>query len=294
MPRSDRVKEEPPGQGEQPTEAPQPQEEQPQATAVAPRRRTTKSVAQEPKKAQEAVTEEASPKKASTRTRGTKAAPVATSAKKASTGKSPSKEADAKVQPTEASAPKVAARIQQLQARYRQEFRPILMQEFGYRNPLQVPQIQKVVLNMGLGEALLNPRALESASRDLATITGQRPVITRARKSVAAFKVRQGQAIGATVTLRSHRMYDFFQRLVNAVLPRIRDFRGVSRASFDGQGNYTLGIREHVVFPEIDYNQVDRIRGLEVTIVTTAHSDGEALRLLELMGMPFARDGAGR
>ena len=219
--------------------------------------------------------------------------------KRALTGKSPSEEprtrrrATKPVVDAEKTGPERAAppRIPALLAQYRQEVRPTLMQEFGYPNPLAVPYLEKVVLNIGLGEALQNPRALETAANDLATITGQRPVITRAHKSVAEFKVRKGMAIGTTVTLRAHRMYDFLQRLVNTTLARIRDFRGVSRSSFDGTGNYSLGLREQLVFPEIDYNQVDRIRGLQITFVTSARTDQEALRLLEMLGMPFARDG---
>ena len=175
--------------------------------------------------------------------------------------------------------------------RYREEVRPQLMREFGYRNVMEAPAVKKVVVNIGLAEALQNARALEAASGHLATITGQRPVTTRARKSIANFKLRKGMTIGAMVTLRSARMYDFLDRLVNMALPRIRDFRGTSRNSFDGQGNYSLGLREQAIFPEIDYNEIDRIRGLQVSIVTSAGTDGEALRLLELLGMPFVRDG---
>jgi large subunit ribosomal protein L5 len=164
-----------------------------------------------------------------------------------------------------------------------------MMREFGFANPMQVPRVKKIVLNIGVGEALTNARAMESATRDLATISGQKPIITRARKSIAAFKVREGNPIGTTVTLRGSRMYYFLDRLINMALPRIRDFRGIPRRGFDGRGNFSIGIREQIIFPEIDYNQIDRIRGLQVTIATTARNDSEAMRLLELYGMPFMR-----
>ena len=176
-----------------------------------------------------------------------------------------------------------------LQKRYREEIAPALQQEFSYRNPWMTPRLTKVVLNIGLGEALTNPHALEAATQQLTAISGQKPLATKARKSIAGFKLREGNVIGAMVTLRSHRMYDFVDRLLNASLPRIRDFRGVSRTGFDGRGNYSLGLREQVMFPEIDYNQIDRLRGLQVTFVTSAKTDQEGFRLLELMGMPFAR-----
>jgi len=170
---------------------------------------------------------------------------------------------------------------------YREHIVPTMMREFGYTNPMQVPRIQKIVVNVGLGEAIQNDRAIEAASKDLATITGQRPVVTRAKKSIAAFKLREGARIGAMVTLRGEHMYAFFDKLVNAALPRVRDFSGVSPKSFDGRGNYTLGIKEQMVFPEIEYDKVDRVRGMEVTIVTNARNDEEARRLLQLYGMPF-------
>ena len=172
---------------------------------------------------------------------------------------------------------------------YRSEIVPTMMQEQGYRNIMEVPRLGKVVLNIGLGEALTNPKAIESASNDLATITGQKVVVTRARNSIANFKLREGNQIGVSVTLRGARMYQFVDRLLNAALPRIRDFRGVSLNSFDGRGNYSMGIREQIIFPEIDYGQIERIRGLQVSIVTTARTDTEAARLLTLFGMPFAR-----
>jgi large subunit ribosomal protein L5 len=176
-------------------------------------------------------------------------------------------------------------------ARYRQDIRPTLVREFGYTSPMQAPALEKIVLNMGLGEALTNGRALETAPQQLAVIAGQRPVITKARRSVASFKVREGQSIGCAVTLRGRRMWEFLDRFINLALPRIRDFRGLSRRSFDGKGNYSMGIREQIIFPEIDYNNLDRIRGLQVTIGTTAESDREGFRLLELLGMPFVREG---
>ena len=167
---------------------------------------------------------------------------------------------------------------------------PGLMSKFGYKNVMQVPRLNKVVLNIGLGEAIQNPKALEGAEKDLVAIAGQHPVITRARQSIAAFKLRAGMPIGMTVTLRGRRMYDFFDKLVNVVLARIRDFQGVSRDSFDGQGNYTLGIKEQVVFPEVDYDKVDKLRGFEITIVTTATNVEEGRSLLESLGMPFRKN----
>ncbi len=173
---------------------------------------------------------------------------------------------------------------------YRNEIVPSMMREFGFFNPMEVPRIQKIVVNIGLGEALTNGRAMESATRDLATITGQKPIITRARKAIAGFKIREGNPIGTCVTLRGARMYHFLDRLINMSLPRIRDFRGMPRRGFDGRGNFSLGIREQIIFPEIDYNQIDRIRGLQITITTTAQTDALATRLLELYGFPFVRE----
>ncbi len=181
------------------------------------------------------------------------------------------------------------ARVPRLLERYREEIVPELRERFGYRNVMEVPAIEKVVVNIGLGEAIQNAKALDAASRDLAVITGQKPLITRARKSIATFKLRKGMPIGLKVTLRGRRMYDFLDRLFNVALPRVRDFRGVSPDAFDGRGNYSLGIREQLIFPEIDYDKIDRVRGLEVTIVTTAETDEEARELLRLLGMPFRR-----
>lgn len=177
---------------------------------------------------------------------------------------------------------------------YRETVVAAMVKEFGYKNVMQVPRLSKIVLHIGLGEALTNPKAMESASRDLSAIGGQHPVSTRAKKSVAGFHLRKGQEIGLMATLRGNRMYDFFDRLVNVSLPRIRDFRGVPRDAFDGRGGYSLGLREQVFFPEIDYNQIDRIRGLQVNVCSTARTDNEGRRLLELLGMPFARPGAAR
>ena len=174
---------------------------------------------------------------------------------------------------------------------YRNEIVPAMMTEFGFTNNMRVPRIQKIVVNIGLGEALTNGRAMESATRDLMTISGQKPIITRARKSIAGFKLRAGNPIGTCVTLRGARMYHFLDRLINTALPRIRDFRGISRRGFDGRGNFSVGIREQIIFPEIDYNQIDRFRGLQVTIITTAQNDAESIRLLEMFGMPFVRQG---
>lgn len=172
---------------------------------------------------------------------------------------------------------------------YRKEIVPALMREFAFENPMRVPRIKKIVLNIGVGEALTDSKAMEGATRDLMNISGQKPMITRARKSIAAFKVREGNPIGTSVTLRGAWMYHFLDRLINVALPRIRDFRGLPRKGFDGRGNFSIGIREQIIFPEIDYNQIDRIRGLQVTIATSATSDAEAIRLLELYGMPFVR-----
>lgn len=174
-----------------------------------------------------------------------------------------------------------------LRERYLKEAVPALMKDFGYKSPMQVPRLEKIVVNMGLGEALVNSKILESATAELAQITGQRPVLTRARKSVANFKLREGQAIGAMVTLRANRMYEFLERLISFALPRVRDFRGVSNRAFDGRGNYTLGIREQIIFPEIDYDKVEKVKGMNVTIVTTAKTDEEGRALLKYLGMPF-------
>jgi large subunit ribosomal protein L5 len=174
-----------------------------------------------------------------------------------------------------------------LKTRFAKEVAPALMKEFELKNPSAVPHLHKIVVNMGVGEATQNAKVLDPAVAELGQITGQKPVVTRAKKSIAAFKVREGQAIGAMVTLRGDRMYEFFDRLVNVVLPRVRDFRGVSTKSFDGRGNYTLGLHDQLIFPEIDYAKVDKLKGMNVTIVTTAQSDDQARTLLRHLGMPF-------
>ena len=176
-----------------------------------------------------------------------------------------------------------------MKERYQQDVAPALTKEFGLDNPMQIPRIEKVVVNIGVGEALDNAKSLDAAVDEMTQITGQKPVVTKARRSIAAFKLREGRAIGVKVTLRGERMWSFLDRMINVALPRTRDFRGVSRDSFDGRGNYTLGVREQIIFPEIQYDKIDKVRGFEVTIVTTAPDDEQARRLLQLMGMPFAR-----
>jgi large subunit ribosomal protein L5 len=177
-----------------------------------------------------------------------------------------------------------------LKEKYKNEVVPELMKSYGYKNVMQVPRLEKVVLNIGLGEAISDAKALESAEKDLAAISGQHPITTRSKKSIAAFRLREGMTIGMKVTLRGERMYHFFDKLVNIALPRIREFHGVSRDSFDGRGNYTLGFKEQVAFPEMDYDKIDKVRGLEVSVNTTARTDDEGRQLLELLGMPFVRD----
>jgi|SRR5581483_780944 len=177
-----------------------------------------------------------------------------------------------------------------LKERYRTEIVPELQRQFNYKNVMQVPRVEKVTLNIGLGEARENARAVDSATADLATISGQKPVVTRAKKAIANFKIREGMPVGVAVTLRGDRMYEFLDRLLNAALPRIRDFHGVPQKAFDGRGNFSLGVREQLIFPEIEYDKVDRIRGMQINIITTARNDEEGRRLLELMGMPFAKD----
>ncbi len=176
-----------------------------------------------------------------------------------------------------------------LKAKYQQDIVPALQKEFSYKNPMQVPTVKKVVVNIGMGEAIQNAKAMDAAVGDLAAITGQPPVITRAKRSVATFKLREGMQVGCMVTLRGERMFQFLDKLMNVALPRLRDFQGVSPEAFDGHGNYTLGLREQLVFPEIDYDKVDKVRGMEVSIVTTAHTDEEGRQLLKLMGMPFKK-----
>ncbi len=173
--------------------------------------------------------------------------------------------------------------------KYLNEVSPALMKKFGYKSPMQIPKIEKVVVNIGLGEAKENPKAVEAACEDLALITGQKPVVTKAKKSVANFKLRQGMNIGCKVTLRSSKMYDFVDKLFNVALPRVRDFRGINENAFDGRGNYSMGIREQLIFPEIDFDKIDKVRGMDIIFVTTAKTDEEARELLSLMGAPFAK-----
>ncbi len=176
-----------------------------------------------------------------------------------------------------------------LKEKYQNEVVPALMEKFQYKSVMEVPRLEKIVINMGVGEAKDNPKALESAVKELTLISGQKPIVTKAKKSIANFKIRQGMNVGAKVTLRGERMYDFLDKLINISLPRVRDFRGVNPSSFDGRGNYALGIKEQLIFPEIDYDMVDSIRGLDIVIVTTANTDEEAKAFLELMGMPFRK-----
>ncbi len=180
--------------------------------------------------------------------------------------------------------------MNRMQEKYQQEVAPALLEQFNYPNVMMVPRIQKVVVNIGLGEALDNAKAIDAAVGDLEKITGQKPILRRARKSIAAFKLREGRVIGVKVTLRGARMWDFLDRLINIALPRVRDFRGISPNSFDGRGNYTLGLRDQLVFPEIEYDKVDKLRGMEISIVTTAKNDEEGRALLKLLGMPFKKE----
>lgn len=179
--------------------------------------------------------------------------------------------------------------MSRMRDKYINEAAPALMKKFGYKNPMQIPKLEKIVINVGVGEAKDNPKALDAAVNDLALITGQKPAITKAKKSVAAFKVRAGMSIGCKVTLRGERMYEFLDRLFNVALPRVRDFRGINPNSFDGRGNYSLGIKEQLIFPEIDYDKIDKVRGMDIVFVTTAKTDEEARELLALLGAPFQR-----
>jgi large subunit ribosomal protein L5 len=192
---------------------------------------------------------------------------------------------------TEPAAPEGPREKPRLHQRYLRDVVPALVKDFNYQNPMQVPKVAKVSVNVGVGEAIANAKALDATVRDVSIITGQKPLIKKARKSIAQFKLREGQNVGVMVTLRGERMWEFLDRLMNAALPRTRDFRGVPSRSFDGRGNFTLGLREQLIFPEINYDQVDKARGLEVSIITTAGTDQEARRLLELLGMPFQREG---
>ena len=180
--------------------------------------------------------------------------------------------------------------MSRLKEKYQKEVKPSLMEQRKYKNIMQVPRLEKIVINIGLGEAIQNAKVLEAAEKDLTAISGQHPVITRAKKSIAVFRLRTGMPIGLKVTLRREFMYNFFDKLVNAVLPRMRELQGVPRNSFDGRGNYTLGLKEQIIFPEIDYDKIDKVRGLEISIITTAKTNDEGRHLLELLGMPFAKD----
>ncbi len=205
--------------------------------------------------------------------------------KKAAKAAAPAVEKSAK----KAAAPAAPKGTPRLSEFYRTECVPQMMQEFRYKSPMQVPRLKKVVVNIGLGEAIQNIKLLESASAELTAVTGQKPVVTRAKKSIAAFKLREGMPIGCMVTLRRDRMYYFLDKLMNVVLPRVRDFRGVSDKAFDGRGNYTLGIKEQIIFPEIEYDQIDKVRGMNITIVTSAPTDEEGKFLLKLLGLPFRK-----
>jgi len=192
---------------------------------------------------------------------------------------------------TSAGAPQASIGKSRLHERYERDVVPALQRDFNYQNPMQIPRLAKVSVNVGVGEAIANAKALDATVRDVSIITGQKPLVKKARKSIAQFKLREGALVGVSVTLRGERMWEFLDRLMNAALPRTRDFRGVPSRSFDGRGNFTLGLREQLIFPEISYDQVDKARGLEVSIITTATTDQEARRLLELLGMPFQREG---
>ena len=219
-----------------------------------------------------------------------------TTAKKASAPKATKAAAPKAEEAPKAEAPKAskkpaapAKELNRVLAKYKNEVVPALIKEFGYTSIMQAPRFEKIVINIGVGDATSNGKALEDSVAELTAIAGQKPVITKARKSIANFKLREGQAIGTKVTLRGQRMYEFYDKLVSIALPRVRDFRGVSKNAFDGHGNYTLGVREQLIFPEIDYDKISKIRGMDIVIVTTAQSDAEAFKLLELLGMPFKR-----
>ena len=205
------------------------------------------------------------------------------------TEKAPATEAPKKVSKKTGAGNKKAAIVNRLQVKYENEVRKALQEKYNYSSPMQIPGLNKIVINIGVGDATQDSKRLEEAVAELSQITGQKPIITKAKKSIATFKVREGQEIGCKVTLRGLRMWDFFDKLVSIALPRVRDFRGVSRNAFDGRGNYTLGIKEQLIFPEIDYDKVAKVRGMDIVIVTTAKKDEEAYTLLELLGMPFHR-----
>ena len=226
----------------------------------------------------------AAPKKAPAK----KAAPKKEAAPKAETKAAPKKEAAPKAEKASQGAPK-AKIVSRLKEKYLNDVIPALVKKFNYTSVSEAPKLEKIVVNIGVGDATQNEKALEDSVNELKIISGQAPVVTKAKKSIASFKLREGQAIGCKVTLRGIRMYDFFDKLVSISLPRVRDFRGVSKTAFDGHGNYTLGVKEQLIFPEIDYDKVNKIRGMDIVIVTTAKSDEEAYELLALLGMPFRR-----
>ena len=219
-----------------------------------------------------------------------KAAPKAASSKKTAAPKAakPVAKAEPKAE-VKAEVKKEKVYANRLAKKYKEEVIPALVKKFGYTTPMQAPRFEKIVINIGVGDATQNAKALEDSVNELATITGQHPVVTKAKKSIATFKLREGQAIGCKVTLRGTRMYEFYDKLVSIALPRVRDFRGVSKNAFDGHGNYTLGVKEQLIFPEIDYDKVSKVRGMDIVMVTTAHSDKEASALLEKLGMPFKK-----
>jgi large subunit ribosomal protein L5 len=270
------------------------------AKAATDTKTVTKAAAKAPAKAEPKATAAKATantpaKAAPPATATSKTAPVKAATSKAAT-KAPADATPATDEPktaapkTEAksAAPAANGQIHGLHLRYRDEVAPVLLKEFGYSNTMDVPRLSKIVVNIGLGEVLTNAKALDAAVGDLTAITGQKPIVTKARRSIAQFHIRTGNTIGAKVTLRGQRMWDFLERLTRLALPRIRDFRGVPGKSFDGRGNYSLGLREQLAFPEIDFDKIDKLRGLEVSIVTTARTDEESKRLLQLLGMPFA------
>ena len=279
------------GEAQEPQEAVQAEEARPRRRTKRTSRATAKQETPEAKASASASAEaESKPKRRKRTTRAKAEAPAPEPTDGVEPRPAPRGRSGRRAAAVEEPPPAVPARpLPRLLEKLRTEVGSVMMREFNYTSVMQIPRLSKVVLNIGLGEALENSRAIEKASGDLALISGQQPVVTRARKSIAGFKIRQGMPIGVTVTLRGRRMYEFMDRLISSSLPRIRDFQGLPRGSFDGRGNYALGIREQVIFPEIDYNSIDRIRGLQVVIGTTARTDSEGLRMLELLGMPFAR-----
>lgn len=261
-----------------------PEAKKPARKATASKATSTTKATKVPKapKAPQAAT---AASKGSTAAKPAKATKAETDAKPAAT--KASKAENGKAAPAASNGAYTQPEYHGLRRRYREEVAPALQREFGYGNTMQIPRVDKVVVNIGLGEAIANAKALDAAVGDLATITGQKPIVTRAKRSIAQFRLRTGMPIGAKVTLRGQRMYDFLERTMNLALPRIRDFRGIPTRSFDGRGNFTVGLKEQLVYPEIDYDKIDRLRGLEISIVTTAKTDEEGRKLLDLLGMPF-------